>query len=306
MLLTILALLLTNSLTFLTNRVQKFPTPVTPFPWLIVDIAHNSFNGTVLVDCFWQWDAMMTSTDGEASELVKIFTIFTSTDISSNHFSSEIPDIIRRLNALYMFNLSHNDFTSLIPPSIGNLSQLESLDMSWNKLTGDIPSTLTNLPLLSSFNLSYNQLEGRIPSGSQFQTFQDTSYKGNIGLCGSPWMIINKDVDLSIDLSYNNFRENNVPSGCDRSLVTNGKKTYEADEDPGGPTTFVPSNENYWGYSSTGSIWKREVYDLVVCIQLCKPGMSIQRIHNYSDEKLCRGLKAMGILKDLEENVEKD
>ncbi|KAL7599041.1 hypothetical protein Lser_V15G25762 [Lactuca serriola] len=47
----------------------------------------------------------------------------------------------------------------------------------------------------------------------------------------------------------------------------------------------------------------RELYDLVVetnkeCIQLCKPGMSIQRIHNYSVEKLCRGLKGMGILKN--------
>nr|KAJ0195681.1 hypothetical protein LSAT_V11C700373090 [Lactuca sativa] len=195
---------------------------------LIVDIAHNSFNGTVPAYCFWKWDVMMTNTDGEASgkkhpsftvlsldpiyyqdnmtvtikglelELVKILTIFTSINISSNHFSSEIPDTIRRLNALYMFNVSHNDFTGLIPPSIGNLSQLESLDMSWNKLTGDIPSTLTNLSFLSSFNLSYNQLEGRIPTGSQFQTFQDTSYKGNIGLCGSPWMNTNKDVDMFV------------------------------------------------------------------------------------------------------------
>nr|KAJ0190682.1 hypothetical protein LSAT_V11C800449580 [Lactuca sativa] len=162
--------------------------------------------------------------------------------------------------------------------------------MSWNKLTGDIPSTLTNLPFLSSLNLSYNQLEGRIPAGSQFQTFQDTLYKGDIGLCGSPWMITNKDFDL--DLSYNNFSENTVPSGCDRSL--NLYRSYST------------GNNSFNLVVGGGPNGSREVYDLVVCIQLCKPGMSIQHIHNYSVEKLCRGLKAMGILKDLEENVEKD
>ncbi|XP_023758274.3 receptor-like protein 7 [Lactuca sativa] len=182
----------------------------------IVDIAHNSFNGPVPADCFWQWDAMISNDDGEASgkkhlsftvlsldpiyyqdtvevtikglelELVKILTIFTSIDISSNRFSGEIPDTIGRLNALYMFNVSYNEFTGPIPSSIGNLRQLESLDMSSNNLTGNIPSELTALPFLSVLNLSYNQLEGRIPTGSQFQTFQNTSYKGNIGLCGSP------------------------------------------------------------------------------------------------------------------------
>ncbi|CAH1445956.1 unnamed protein product [Lactuca virosa] len=207
----------------------------------ILDIAHNSFTGTVPSDFFSHWDAMMADNNGgEHShslmkhlsftvlqvyddgiyyqnsvrvtikglelELVKILTLFTSIDMSNNHFSGQIPSTIGRLKALYLLNVSHNEFTGSIPPSLGDLYHLESLDMSSNKLTGKIPSVLTDLPFLSSFDLSYNQLEGRIPTGSQFQTFQDTSYKGNNGLCGFP---LSRSCTTSVAVSAPNSRESN-------------------------------------------------------------------------------------------------
>jgi len=66
------------------------------------------------------------------------------------------------------------------------MTALESLDLSLNMLSGEIPQELTNLTFLSTLNLSNNQLDGRIPQSRQFGTFQNSSFDGNVGLCGTP------------------------------------------------------------------------------------------------------------------------
>ena len=103
--------------------------------------------------------------------------------MSSNRFVGEIPSYIGDLKRLRILNLSNNILTGHIPPSIGNLTMLESLGLSQNRLSGEIPSQLTQLTFLEWFNVSHNQLVDFIPHGKQFDTFENKSFMGNLGLC---------------------------------------------------------------------------------------------------------------------------
>ncbi|GKV05288.1 hypothetical protein SLEP1_g17318 [Rubroshorea leprosula] len=130
--------------------------------------------------------SIMVTMKGLFIELEKVLTIFSSFDLSKNKFVGEIPKVIGKLSSLKGLNLSHNNLNGSIPHSLGNLTNLEWLDLSSNELVGEIPQELVSLTSLSVLDLSNNQLDGCIPQGNQFNTFENSSYKGNPMLYGFP------------------------------------------------------------------------------------------------------------------------
>ncbi|CAK9174754.1 unnamed protein product [Ilex paraguariensis] len=65
---------------------------------------------------------------------------------------------------------------------------------------------------------------------------------------------------------------------------------------------YVSDLTRTWPPFGSFSPGQEELYDLILetnkeCVKLCKPGMSIGDIHNYSVEMLRKGFKEMGILK---------
>ncbi|KAL2335374.1 hypothetical protein Fmac_016587 [Flemingia macrophylla] len=131
-------------------------------------------------------DETILAWKGKEREYGKLLGLVTFVDLSSNNLAGEIPKSLTTLIALIALNLSRNNLTGFIPNNIGRMQMLETLDLSRNHLYGRMPSSFSNLSFLSYMNLSFNNLSGEIPISTQLQTFDASTYVGNIGLCGPP------------------------------------------------------------------------------------------------------------------------
>ncbi|KAM4108347.1 hypothetical protein ACB094_03G038300 [Castanea mollissima] len=210
----------------------------------VIDLSHNNFSGRLPSEYFRTWNAMQVVPAKDKSQpaymgsqsnyyedsmtvvnkgleifLVKILTIFIAIDLSNNRFDGEIPNSVGNLKGLIVLNLSSNSFMDRVPSSLGNLVTLESLDLSQNKLSGKIPQQLINLTFLEYLNLSQNQLVGPIPQGGQFWTFENSSFEGNLGLCGSP---LSKKCGNNETQTYKTRQESSIVEGLDWKVVVIG------------------------------------------------------------------------------------
>ncbi|KAI7980261.1 Phytosulfokine receptor 1, partial [Camellia lanceoleosa] len=104
-------------------------------------------------------------------------------DLSNNFLIRSIWPEFGNLNKLHYLDLKCNNLSRNILEGLFSMASIEILDLSHNDLSGAIPLLLVNLIFLSKFNIAYNQLYETIPTGRQFETFPNSSFEGNLGLC---------------------------------------------------------------------------------------------------------------------------
>ncbi|KAK8963602.1 hypothetical protein KSP40_PGU005729 [Platanthera guangdongensis] len=88
-------------------------------------------------------------------------------------------------------NLPYMLLGGIISPSIGKLTRLRRLcmkcrDLSSNLLGGTIPPSIGQLMQLHFLNLSTNFFSGEIPNVGVLGKFRNSSFVGNLELCGFP------------------------------------------------------------------------------------------------------------------------
>ncbi|CAH2038329.1 unnamed protein product [Thlaspi arvense] len=102
--------------------------------------------------------------------------------LNDNNFSGEFPESLTSLHRLKTIFLAGNRFSGRIPSSLLRLSRLYTLNVQDNLFTGSIPPL--NQTSLRYFNVSNNQLSGQIPPTRALKQFDESSFTGNVALCG--------------------------------------------------------------------------------------------------------------------------
>ncbi|XP_047956102.1 probable leucine-rich repeat receptor-like protein kinase At1g68400 isoform X2 [Salvia hispanica] len=114
--------------------------------------------------------------------LFQNLTFLTKLSFKNNSLHGPLPDLTNLVHLQYVL-LSKNNFSGSIPSTYIDLPELTELELQENELSGQIPPF--NQQALIAFNVSSNQLGGPVPQTRVLQSFPESSYANNLGLCGS-------------------------------------------------------------------------------------------------------------------------
>lgn len=279
-------------------------------------LENNMFNGTIpaTLGNLVNLEALILSANNLTGELPKELNNLSKLKdlrLSSNNFTGKLPAVHQWEN-LQRLELQASGFEGPPPPSISTLKNLTELRIGYFKgiasefpslanmtkmqrlilgscnLSGIIPEDIAKMEPLKILDLSFNNLQGGVPDLKHLEDLEFVYLTGN-SLSGPfpEWTRNTKD-KLKIDLSYNNFSENSVPTAlqdnlnlyrsfdrgnrqelaknlascskdyysvhinCGGKEVKVGDVTFEADEQSSGAAKLTSSNDR-WGVSSTGA-----------------------------------------------------
>ncbi|XP_052726267.1 probable leucine-rich repeat receptor-like serine/threonine-protein kinase At3g14840 isoform X2 [Vigna angularis] len=213
-----------NTIALLGNRLSgPFPEVLTQITTLkTLSLESNNFYGNLPPEL------------GDLPQLERLL-------LNSNNFTGEWPQTLSNLSTLRDVRLGDNQFSGKIPKFIEKWTNLQILDITGSGLAGPFPSGFSfpqsliklkvtdlngpestfpsvNLIRLERLDLSYNRLRGKIPNMEGLLNATNIYFTGNL-LTGSrnEWRLPKKA--KSIDLSYNNFSNDN--EGAPRCLDQN-------------------------------------------------------------------------------------
>lgn len=142
------------------------------------------------------------SISGQIPKLTGLYNL-KSLFLNNNNFSGEFPATVTLLHRIKVVVLAGNRLSGSIPPALTNLSRLYVLYLEDNQFTGEIPQL--NQLSLRFFNVSNNQLSGEIPNTPALSRFNESSFAGNVKLCG---LQMRKNCSSSTSPSYPIIPEN--------------------------------------------------------------------------------------------------
>ncbi|KAJ8564838.1 hypothetical protein K7X08_001298 [Anisodus acutangulus] len=150
-------------------------------------VENLNLNGTLDENALNQLDQLRVlsfkgnSISGQIPNITGLFNL-KSLFLNNNNFSGKFPATVTVLHRIKVLVLAGNNLSGEIPPSLTKLSRLYVLYLEDNQFTGEIPPL--NQPSLKFFNVSVNQFSGEIPNTLVLSRFNESSFAGNVNLCG--------------------------------------------------------------------------------------------------------------------------